>query len=153
MEEYPDYEELLKLLNKHKVEYLVIGGYAVSFHSSPLFTEDIDIWINNTNRNAGKAFKALNEFGIGNIPLEENELTNNDLVLQLGYRPVRIDILTGVGGLKFTDAYKRRDVGKFFNVNEVNYLSYEDLIFTKTKAGREKDVIGLSWLKKHRKKK
>lgn len=153
MEEYPDYEELLELLNDNKVEYLVIGGYAVSFHSSPLFTEDIDIWINNTKKNANRAFKALNEFGIGNIPLKEQELAGNDLILQIGYKPVRIDVLTSVGNLKFSDAYKRRKIGKFFKVKNVNYISYEDLIFTKTAAGRKKDTIGLKWLEIHKKKK
>jgi hypothetical protein len=139
------------LLGENKVEYLIIGGYAVSFHSSPLFTEDMDIWINNTKRNVKKAFKALNEFGIGNIPLGEHELTSNDLVLQIGYKPVRIDILTGVGTLKFREAYKRRKIGKFFNVKNVNYISYEDLVYTKSIAGRKKDSIGLNWLKIHRK--
>ena len=152
MEQYPDYEELLKLLNENKVEYLVIGGYAVSFHSSPLFTEDIDIWINNTKRNAKKAFKALKKFGIGNIPLKEHELTSDDMVLQIGYKPVRIDVLTGISGIKFSEAYKRKETGKFFNVKNVNYISYDDLITAKTKAGREKDIIGLGWLKRHRKK-
>ena len=93
MEIYQDFEELLELLKKNKVEYLIIGGYAIYIHSRPKYTKDIDIWINPTKKNAQKMLKVLNEFGTGNLEIILDDLTNKDLIIQLGYEPVRIDIV------------------------------------------------------------
>jgi predicted nucleotidyltransferase len=153
MEEYPDFEEFLKLLNENRVQYLIIGGYAVTFHSSPRFTEDLDVWINNTKSNARKVFKALSSFGFGNIDIRESDLTNEKMIIQLGFKPVRIDVLCGIEGLKFSEAYKRKTMGNFFNVKNVPYISYRDLEISKIFAGRSKDKDALKWLHRHRKKK
>lgn len=101
MEEYQDFEEFINLLNKHKVEYMIVGGYAVTFHSRPKFTEDLDVWINKTKKNAKRVFNALTEFGFGNIDIKIDDFTKENLILQLGYKPVRIDILTSIEGVTF----------------------------------------------------
>lgn len=151
MEEYQDFEEFIRLLNEHKVEYLIVGGYAVTFHSKPRFTEDLDIWVNNTRRNAGKLHKALGKFGFGNININKNDFTKKDLVLQLGYRPVRIDILTSIENLKFTDAFRNKESGLFYNKVKANYINLEDLMKNKLSVNRDKDKEALEWIKASKK--
>ena len=147
MEEFRDFEEFIKLLNEFKVEYLIVGGYAVTFHSRPRFTEDLDIWVNNSIRNSKKLFNALNKFGFGNLSINENDFTKKDLVLQLGYRPVRIDILTSIEGVKFREAYRKRKSGLFYNKVNADYINLKDLVKNKLSTNRDKDKEAVSWIK------
>src|SRR5205809_82519 len=128
MEEYQDFEEFISLLNKFKVEYLIIGGYAITFHSRPKFTEDLDVWVNKTKANSIRIFNALSEFGFGNIDIKSEDFTKEDLVLQIGYKPVRIDILTSIAGIKFSTAYKKRVKGLFYGKVEANYIDLTSLV-------------------------
>jgi hypothetical protein len=139
MEEYQDFKEFIKLLIDKKVEYLIVGGFAVTFHSREKFTQDIDIWIKKTKSNARKIFSALKEFGFGNIDLNEEDFLKPGFVLQLGYPPNRIDIMTDLEGIKFADAYKKSKPGIIFKKLEVRYLSYDDLLKNKQMVGRPKD--------------
>ena len=63
MELDKDFKEFLFLLNKHKVEYLVVGGYAVTFHGYPRYTGDLDVWVNKTSENGLNLINAIQEFG------------------------------------------------------------------------------------------
>src|ERR1700751_2147268 len=99
MELNPDFKEFIELLNVHKVEYLVVGGYAVGFHGRPRYTGDIDFWIAISRENASKIIRVLKEFGFESIGIKEEEFLKEDLVLQLGYEPCRIDILTSLTGI------------------------------------------------------
>lgn len=146
MEEYQDFEEFLRLLEKHKVEYLIVGGYAVTFHSRPRLTEDLDIWINRSKSNSKKIFEALKEFWFGKIDLEPKDFMEKELILQIGYKPVRIDILTNIDGLKFEDAYKKSIKGLFYGKVNARYLDKESLIKNKTLAGRRKDFEAINWI-------
>lgn len=91
---HPDFKEFIELLNKHEADYLLIGGYAVVFYGYVRATGDMDIWIRNTIGNAKKVWRALSEFGFQFKELSPNDLTEDNLILQLGYPPFRIDILT-----------------------------------------------------------
>ncbi len=152
MEEYQDFEEFLSLLNKHKVEYLIVGGYAVTFHSRPRLTEDLDIWINKTKSNSKRAFAAVKEFWFGKIDLVPADFMKDDLILQIGYKPVRIDILTSLAGLNFDDAFRKSIEGLFYGKVNAKYLDKESLIKNKTLAGRRKDFEGINWIKDSSKK-
>lgn len=146
---YSDFKEFLILLNKHKVKYLVIGGYAISIYSQPRNTDDIDIWVEAQVKNAKKILNVLDEFGFGNLDVTINDLTKEDFVIQLGYPPIRIDIITTITGLDFISAYLRKEVQEISGVGKVNFISYKDLITNKLKSKRLKDKQSLEWLKEY----
>lgn len=89
-----DFKEFVELLNAYEVEYLVVGGYAVAFHGRPRFTGDMDFWIAISADNAQWVVQVLNEFGFASIGIMATDLQQEDIVVQLGYEPNRIDILT-----------------------------------------------------------
>ncbi|GAB4446047.1 MAG: hypothetical protein OHK0041_04370 [Anaerolineales bacterium] len=94
---------------------MVVGGYAVALHGYPRYTKDIDIWVEMTPENASKIVKALDQFGFGSLGVKESDFTVPDQMLQLGYPPGRIDILTTLPGVEFSECYKSRtivDVGE-----------------------------------------
>ncbi|HOL22327.1 MAG TPA: nucleotidyltransferase [bacterium] len=142
-----DYEELLKLLNKNRVKYCIIGAYAVAFYSIPRYTKDIDILVEPTQKNAKKIIKALTEFGFGSLKLTENDFTEKGYIIQLGYEPVRIDIITSVPSLTFTEIWEKRKKGIFGKV-KVNFIDIEHLIKTKKASSRKQDRVDLEILKK-----
>lgn len=154
MEEYQDFEEFINLLNKHKVEYMIVGGYAVTFHSRPRFTEDLDVWINKTKKNSRRIFNALEEFGFGNIDIKIEDFTKDNLILQLGYKPVRIDILTSIEGVKFSEAYKTKSEALFYGKVNANYINLDNLLKNKKTVNRRKDKEAIDWINdniKHKK--
>lgn len=148
---HKDFEDILKLLNEKSVEYIIVGGYAVSFHSQPKYTKDIDIWINSTDENLFKVLSALKEFGFDNPDLTKEDFLKKGNFIQLGYPPVRIDFLTSLEGINFNEAYVKIKKGKYGNIENVPYLSLEDLLNNKNITGRESDLYDIKWLKKHNK--
>jgi hypothetical protein len=150
-----DFEEFIELLNKHKVQYLIIGAYAVSFHSRPRNTGDIDFLVKPDGNNVRKLMKALRDFGFGNIGLQEQDFMNPDTVVQLGVEPNRIDILSSIKGIEFDKAYKSRVRGRF-GTQSSWFLSFEDLLRNKKATKRKKDeadaeqLMMFKKLKKHR---
>jgi predicted nucleotidyltransferase len=147
-----DFKEFIELLNAHKVDYLVIGGYAVNFHGYPRYTKDIDFWIWLTKDNINRLLVAINEFGFGSLGLQADDLLNPDNVVQLGYEPYRIDLLTDVKGVDFQDCFQRKATVTVDHI-QVNFLSLEDLIQAKRKAGRLQDLADAQQLEKIKKKK
>ena len=103
-----DFRELLELFNRHKVEYLIVGGYALAFHGAPRVTGDIDLFVRPTNDNAERILRALDEFGFGSLNLSKDDFTTPGMVVQLGVPPVRIDIITRVSGV----SWEKADAGK-----------------------------------------
>ncbi len=130
-----DFEDLLSILNEKLVEYIIVGGYAVSFHSQPKYTKDLDIWINSTERNAEKVLEALKDFGFDNPGITKEDFLKEGNFIQLGYPPVRIDFLTSLEGVNFEQAYINIIIGKYGKVENVPYLSLKDLIENKNKTG------------------
>lgn len=144
----PDFVHFLELLKKHNVEYLIVGGYAVAFHSRPRQTGDIDIFLNSAKANAEAMLKVLDEFGYGNLGIEVNDFNKKDQIIQLGMSPVRIDLLTGIDGVEFEYCYNRRVLSKIAKI-EANFISREDLIKNKAFTGRIKDLADLEELNKY----
>ena len=108
-----DYEELLKLFNNNKVRYCVVGAYALAFHAQPRFTQDMDILVDPDEKNAEKIIKSLKEFGFSSLKLKERDLTGKNKIIQLGYAPLRVDILTSVDGCGFEEVWKGRARGRY----------------------------------------
>jgi hypothetical protein len=146
MELNPDFREFIELLNSNKVEYLVVGGYAVGFHGHPRYTGDIDFWIAISKENALKVIMVLNEFGFGHLSIQIEDLMNDDLIIQLGYEPNRIDILTSVTGLNFDECFKQRIIANFDEFF-VNFIDIRNLRKNKASTGRAKDLGDLENLK------
>ena len=94
-----DYEDLLRLFNKHNVKYCIVGAFAVAFYARPRYTKDMDILIEPSSENARNILNALEDFGFGSLPLSEEDLTEPGQIIQLGYEPVRIDIITSIEGM------------------------------------------------------
>ena len=145
MEIQQDFKELLELLNSNKVEYVIVGGYAVAFHGHPRFTGDIDIYVNPTQGNAERVLKALDEFGFGGTGIEIDDLSNPGKVIQLGHPPVRIDIITSISGVTPEEAFKDFDTGEYGKV-PVRFLNRDKLIANKRTIGRKKDLADLEAL-------
>ena len=144
MAESPDYKELLLLLNEFEVEYLIVGGYAVMKYGEPRYTKDLDVWINNSPQNSIRVVQALKKFG---APIEHDRIgpstfEDKQVVYQIGIAPVRIDILTGITGVEFGAAWKRRVASTFFSV-PVHFISFDDLTANKRALGRSGDLKDL----------
>src|ERR1700678_2529267 len=103
-----DLREFVELLNSHDVDYLIVGGYAVAYHGHPRFTGDIDFFVRPTADNARALLGVLEEFGFAELGLSANDFTSPHQVIQLGLPPNRIDLLTGISGVSFEQAWPGR---------------------------------------------
>lgn len=147
-----DFKEFIKLLNENKVQYLVVGGYAVNLHGYPRYTKDIDFWIWLKSENIQKLIQAIKDFGFGSLDLSESDFSSPENVIQLGYEPYRIDLLVDLDGIKFEPCFERRSLIELDNV-QVSFIGLEDLIQIKTNAGRLQDLADAEQLKKIKDKK
>ncbi|GJQ21712.1 MAG: hypothetical protein HBSIN02_20670 [Bacteroidia bacterium] len=145
METSRDFEEFFGSLNRHKVRYLIVGGYAVAVHSRPRFTDDLDIWIESERGNAGKLLNALADFGFGGMDIALEDLLKAEQVIQLGYSPLRIDLLTSVSNVRFEDAWNRK-LTSTYGSETVYFIGREDLIASKKGTGRKRDELDVDEL-------
>ena len=143
MELGQDFKEFIELLNKHKVDYLLVGGYAVAMYGYPRYTGDIDFWVKPTNENAKKIINVLNDFGFEGLDISEKDFNEEDKVVQLGYPPNRIDIITSVTGLDFDESFLNK---KIIEVSEIKvyFISLFHLRKNKEATGRDKDRTDLN---------
>jgi hypothetical protein len=141
-----DFNDFLKALQIHQVEYLIVGGYAFGFHAYPRYTKDVDVWVNPTPENAQRTLKAVIDF-LGDCPpwLSVNDLEQPGMVVQLGFEPGRIDILTQPDGVNFNECYANRVETQIEGVR-VNFISKDDLRTNKRAAGRPQDIADVSAL-------
>jgi hypothetical protein len=141
---HPDFNEFVAVLNKNKVEYVIVGSFALAFHGYPRATGDIDFWIRPTPVNVTALFRALGEFGFKELEISEDDLMSGKII-QLGYPPVRIDLITVLDGLEEEDIWRTRAKGKFGN-HAVFYLGREAFVKNKRALGRYKDLADLELL-------
>jgi predicted nucleotidyltransferase len=145
-----DFEDFVALLNKHHIDYMIVGGYALAFHGKPRHTGDLDIWIDISEANAEKMCEALSEFGMGSLGIEKADFLKKGIITQIGYPPLRIDILNEIDGVTFKDAYSAKltiDVDGL----PINYIGLDDLIKNKISSGRQQDITDVNSLKKLKK--
>ena len=134
-----DFRDLLKCFNTHEVRYLVVGGYAVSFHGFPRYTGDIDLWIAVDRKNAEGVTSALQEFGF-NVPGLNPELfLEKGRMVRMGKEPTKIEILTQISGVEFDSCYESRILGQSQEL-EIPFLSLPDLRKNKSASARPKDL-------------
>lgn len=144
-----DLLEFIQICNKYELRYLVVGGYAVSIHGYPRTTKDMDVCIELSEENASLMVKVIDEFGLGTLKLEKSDFLKKDFITQLGYPPIRIDIINDMDGVSFGDAWDNRKIVLMFGV-PVNFIGYHELIKMKEKAGRPQDLADVSKLKKRK---
>lgn len=140
-----DFREFIELLNAHNVSYLIVGGYAVAFHGHPRYTKDLDIWILLDTVNANKLLNVLEDFGFGSLELTVDDFLNPEQVVQLGYPPNRIDILTGLSGVDFEQCYSKKVVVDIDGI-KINFIDLDDLKKNKKATGRYQDLADLEQL-------
>lgn len=141
-----DYEELLRLLNKHNVKYCIVGAYAVAFYRRPRYTKDMDIFVEPSVENGKKIVQALNDFGFGELQLSEKDFSEEGNIVQLGYEPVRVDIITSMTGVNFAEAWKNRTTGRYGREN-VFFIGLKELMKNKEMTGRKQDIADLDFLR------
>mgnify|MGYP000845590032 FL=1 len=145
MEAQKDFKELLELFNGHKIEYMVVGAYALAYHGAPRFTGDIDIFVKPSIENAQKILSALSGFGFGSLGLKIEDFQKPNSVIQLGVPPVRIDIMTSITGVTWEEADQGKVEGLYGNI-PVLFLGREQYISNKRALGRKKDLADLEYL-------
>ena len=141
---HPDFSDFVAALNGNKVEYVIVGSFALAFHGSPRATGDIDFWIRPTNPNAKALIKALADFGFGGLDVTEEDIVSGKII-QLGFPPVRIDIITIIDGLATEEIWETKEKGKL-GPHDVFYLGREAFIKNKRTMRRHKDLADLELL-------
>ena len=140
-----DFSDLLRLFNAGRIRYLVIGGFAVIQYAEPRFTADLDLWVGTELRNASAVYEALREFGAPLSGLTAGDFAEEGYFYQMGVPPVRVDVLMGIPGIGFEDAWARR-VEVDFDGLLVPFISRDDLITAKRASGRPQDMIDVQSL-------
>jgi len=138
----PDFKEFIQSLNSDNVRYLIVGGYAVALHGYPRYTKDLDIWIELSIENAANIIKALDQFGFSSLGLVQTDFLVPDQVIQMGYPPSRIDILTTLPGVDFGECYPDRIVEIIDGV-PINFIDLDNLKKNKKASGRHQDLADL----------
>ena len=141
--EFPqDFSEFLKLLNDHSVEYLLVGGFAVAIHGYPRATFDMDVWVSRSLVNAEKIVNCLRAFGFDLPNLGVEIFMKEDQVVRMGNAPVRIEILTDIDGVIFSECVQRART-ETIGGHQVPVISLDDLKTNKRASGRHKDIADL----------
>jgi hypothetical protein len=146
---HPDFRDFLTVLASERVEALVIGGYAVSYHSRPRFTKDIDVLVGAEPDNRKRLAVARSRFGAPQDIIDGVLTAAEDEILWFGASPTRIDLLFSAPGIEFKEAYARRETASWDGV-PVDVIGRDDLIVAKRAAGREQDLRDVRELTKVR---
>ena len=143
-----DFVEFIECCAARDVRFLIVGGYALAAHGYPRATKDLDVWLMIDPENAERVVRALDDFGMGSLGLTAEDFLDPEIVVQLGYPPTRIDLLTSISGVRFDECWSNRvlvDVGEM----SVGFISAEDLISNKRAAGRPQDLVDADKLEEH----
>jgi len=144
-----DLREFIHLLNTKSVKYVIVGAWALAFHGRPRYTGDIDVFVAREPDNADRLMEVIQAFGFGQAGIERDDFLRVDHVVQLGRAPNRIDILTGISGVAFDEAWASREQGTISDV-AVLVISRGLLIKNKRAANRDKDQADIKLLEKTR---
>ena len=140
-----DLREFVELLNELDVHFLVVGAFAVAYHGYARYTADIDLFVENSDENAERLLKAINQFGFGSVGLTKEDFLQDDRVIQLGIAPNRLDLMTQISGVAFAEAWDSREVGDIGGLR-VPFISKDMLKRNKAALGRAQDLADLEHL-------
>lgn len=145
MEFYPDWIELLSLLNKYNLDYLILGGIAASIYSIPRYTKDLDVFIDKEEASLNKLRCVLKEFIGSDINISNEDLSKR-IVIQLGNEPLRIDILLNPKGILFKECFNNK-TSYIYNEKEYFLIGKQELIKNKLAVGRPQDLADVANLR------
>jgi hypothetical protein len=140
-----DFVDMLSALSEVGAEYLVVGAHALAAHGTPRATGDLDIWVRPTQANAARVWRALLAFGAPLTEVAEADLREPDIVFQIGVPPSRVDLLTSISGVEWTQAWAGR-IQVVISGLEIPVLGRAELIANKRASGRAKDLADLDAL-------
>jgi predicted nucleotidyltransferase len=145
-----DLKELLRLFNERGVRYLIIGAVAIGYHAQPRYTKDLHIFVSSDPANAALVHKALAEFGAPLAEVSEADLTDESKFFRFGREPVQFDVMPGVLGINFEQAWERRISGVIDEVTglQAHIVSREDLIAAKLASGRLQDLADVDAIRR-----
>lgn len=135
-----DFRESLERLNRHRVRYLIAGGFAMAVHGKPRYTKDIDLWVEQSPANGRLLEEVLRDFGFGELGVHSEDFLEPDVIIQLGREPNRIDLLTSLKGLEFQECYAARLVVQVSGL-ELPFIDRAHLIRHKRAVGRPRDLV------------
>ena len=139
--------EFLKLLNEFRIEYLLIGGYAVGYHGYPRTTADMDIWVAISPVNAAKLVEVFFRFGMRDSTITDELFQEQGKIIRMGVPPMRIEDMTEIDGVNFEECYAARITAQIDD-QPVNLISVEHLRINKKASGRHKDLDDIENLPK-----
>ncbi len=140
-----DFRDMLSAFAEAGVRYLLVGAYAMAAHGYVRATGDIDFWVDRSPENAERIISALTRFGAPLHGLGTEDLESPDLVFQVGVAPRRIDVLTGIDGIAFDEAWPERYEVRISDLT-VPVISRHHLARNKRATGRLKDAADAAWL-------
>jgi len=143
-----DYREMLQLFIEEKVEFILVGAFALAVHGLPRATGDIDLFIKPGKENSKKVYRALIRFGAPMAEVSIRDFQSEDLIFQIGVVPRRIDIITSISGVSFDEAFQDSIISMVDGLN-IHVISKYKLIKNKEATGRDKDALDVKILKKH----
>lgn len=146
---HQDFKDLLAAFARASARYLLVGGYAVAFHSRPRFTKDIDIWVDADPANVERVARALEDFGAPPAVVSAARTARADEIVYFGHPPVRVDLLRELPGLRFDDAWPRH-VDDVWDGVPVSVIGFDDLLAAKRAAGRAQDLVDVQTLEQDR---
>ncbi len=144
---HQDFKELLSAFNAGQVRYLIVGGYAVSYHAQPRATKDLDILIGADAENSKAVYAALAKFGAPIEGLSARDFAEPDNFFRMGTPPVMVDIMPKISGVEFEEAWTRRVDVQIDGELSVPFISRQDLLVAKLAAGRAQDLIDVDALR------
>jgi len=137
-----DFKEFIRLLNQNSVRYLVVGGYAVAFHGHPRYTKDLDLWIWINKSNADNLIQSLEEFGFQSLDLKPEDFLKPGYIIQLGYPPNRIDLITEVQGVDFDTCFESKVEAEIEDI-VIYFIDLKNLKKNKKAVGRHQDLADI----------
>lgn len=143
-----DFEDFIQLLNKHKVAYMIVGGYALALHGRPRHTGDLDIWINISDDNATRMVTVLNDFGMGQLGFQKEDFLQPGYITQIGYPPLRIDILNSIDGISFEESLAGMQTLQLEDNLSIHFIGLADFLKNKQASGRKQDIADIKEIKK-----
>ena len=141
-----DFKEFIELLQLNAVEFLVVGAHALAVHGRPRYTGDIDIWVKPEPNNFARLIKALDAFGFAALGVSAEDFMAPQAMVQLGYPPARIDLLTSIDGVTFEECFAHR-LDVMIGGTLLPVISVDDLIRNKLATGRAKDLVDVKSLR------
>ena len=140
-----DFSDFIEALNRNDVEYVIVGAFALAFLGFPRATGDIAFWIRPTKPNAEALMRALRDFGFEALGIREEDILSGQ-VIQIGYPPVRIDLLTELDGVSGKEIWESRREGPYGD-HAVFYLGKEIFLKNKRASDRPKDQVDVALFK------